>query len=125
MLFLSRSRQPRIEIANFPGALVVITQGNNTSLTIIQPSPVELDCSIYELDVKSATGYLEIQEDSGPRRLPFIIEDGPIEDYIDAMKASSSTIIARRDLVVNALGEKSLKRFRLIKITNRFDSEGD
>lgn len=107
---------------------VAIDRQNYTLFTlpdqeIEELEAVELECSIYRLNTKSASGYLEIQEDSGPRRFPFIVEDGALEDYIDAMKASSSTVLARRDMVVNALGEKTLKRFRLIKITNRFDPD--
>jgi len=92
---------------------------------IEEAEPIELECSIYRLNIKSRVGQLEFQEDGKPRTLAFVIEDGPIEHYVDALKASSCTVIARREFVMNALGEKKLLRFHLIKITNRFDSEDD
>lgn len=86
---------------------------------------IEVECSIHILNKRKGVGRLEFIEDAKPRSLAFSIEDGAIEDYVDAMKASSCTVLARREFMMNALGEKTLKRFRLISVTNRFDSEGD
>lgn len=175
-LFQRFGRPPEIKIEKSPGALSVVTQGNNNVIIVgqdaldmarathkhfdalaklitptkathisIRPDspqlapididhtnralfalpdqeveeaePIELKCSIYRLNIKSGVGTLEFQEDGKPRTLAFIIEDGRIEDYVDAMKASSCIVLARREFMMNALGEKTLKRFRLISIT--------
>lgn len=85
--------------------------------------PIVLECSIHLLNTKTGAGRLEFMDEGKPRNVPFVIEAGAIEDYVDAMKASSCIVLARGVLQMNALGEKTLKRFHLIKITNRFDPE--
>ncbi len=143
-LFQRFGRPPEIKIADSPGALSMVTQGNNNVIIVgrdaldsarathkhfdglakvITPSnatsisirpddpqlepididrsnhalfalpdqeveetePIELKCSIYRLNIKSGAGTLEFQEDGKSRTLGFVIEDGRIEDYVDAM----------------------------------------
>lgn len=100
-----------------------INRDNHTSFSvpfqdITDDEPIKITCNIYRINRRTLKGALEVQEEEGVRSLSFIIEKGDINDYVDAMKATSSTVTAYREMSVNALGERTITRLHLISIVN-------
>lgn len=81
--------------------------------------PIELDARIYDLNVRSRSGRLELEDlhDGEVRSLPFSIpESESIDKYIDALRHSHSRVLAKRLYTANSLGEIKIKHLLVVDI---------
>jgi len=85
---------------------------------IVDKEPIELECAIYSLNKHTHNGWLEFMEGEKPRVIPFKIEDGNVVDYAAGLTVNKSTVTATREMQINALGEKTIKKLHLLEIQN-------
>lgn len=91
---------------------------------IVDEEPIELECAIYSLNKHTHNGWLEFMEGKKSRVIPFKIEDGNVVDYAAGLTVNKSTVTATREMQINALGEKSIKKLHLIEIQNHQEPSG-
>lgn len=97
---------------------------NVGSIETIEPIPVEFECNIFRLNVRSLSGLLEyLGGEAVPETYSFEILDDLVEDCIDALRRPRVKATASREVYMNALGEKKIKRFRLLSIETIDDLE--
>lgn len=89
-----------------------------SSVDILDQHLIEFECSIYRFNKKSMEGLLEYcDEDTGNYMFkPFTAKDCSLEDCMNAFRSTMVRVAATREFSVNALGEKSIKKFHLINI---------
>lgn len=73
-----------------------------------EDSPEEIKCKIYSMNLRSGKGRLDLIDGNDIRPIPFEIEGGTDDDYIDAMKEDSIIAYARKKFKVNSLGESKI-----------------
>lgn len=83
--------------------------------------PIDIDVHVYDLNVRTGCGMVEIKPDGGEpvRRINFRIENSqPISPYIDALRAKSSRMTAIRSYTETSLGERRITSLLAVGIVN-------
>jgi hypothetical protein len=80
----------------------------------IDENIIEINAHIYRINTKKKEGGLELVDDPERGSIPFAIEAGEISEYVDSLKETESTFLAKREMSINALGEIKVKRLLLL-----------
>jgi hypothetical protein len=111
-----------LSISNKSGSRLLFNRQNHQDYQALSDGFIEkelvvLKCSIVRFNKRSLAGTLDIHAGGTSMVKPFVALPEILEDCIDAFKASTVYVSAKKEVEVNALGETSVIRYHVESIS--------